>query len=89
MGRLFCFRLYDRTQQGLMGTVPVGSTRCVLLSKLYLCSRIYNMGNSSDYNQFVVYCFQNCIFAVEYTTATTATQCPKQLCIAFKIVSLQ
>ena len=27
MGRIFRFRLYDRTQQGLMGNVPIGITR--------------------------------------------------------------
>ena len=27
MGCIFRFRLYDRTQQGLMGNVPIGSTR--------------------------------------------------------------
>lgn len=27
MGRIFRFRLYDRTQQGLMGNVSIGSTR--------------------------------------------------------------
>ena len=37
----------------------------------------------------VVYCFQNCIFAMIFTAYDFNIDKPIELCIAFKIVSLQ
>ena len=52
MGRIFRIRLYDRTQQGLMGNVSIGSTRkkiygtainavCAMLISYFLVSNSY------------------------------------------------
>ena len=62
---------------------------CVLLSKLYLCRRIYSIKSHFLEQIFVVYCFQNCIFVGEFTASPNFRDRQAWLCIAFKIVSLQ
>ena len=61
---------------------------CVLLSKLYLCRRIYSTDNRNRKPNHVVYCFQNCIFVEEFTAHIIQRRGFGKLCIAFKIVSL-
>ena len=52
------------TEQQVQPTKPSG---CVLLSKLYLCRRIYSHRAKVWIHYRVVYCFQNCIFVGEFT----------------------
>ncbi len=65
-----------------------GSISCVLLSKLYLCRRIYSNTRRNPRRAWVVYCFQNCIFVGEFTALWNEHLADITLCIAFKIVSL-
>ena len=62
---------------------------CVLLSKLYLCNDFYSCYSNGVLTRTVVYCFQNCIFAMIFTASKFGNPNVQTLCIAFKIVSLQ
>ena len=57
--------LQENLQQTPMWQKDLNS--CVLLSKLYLCRRIYSKVRAKVPTLIVVYCFQNCIFVGEFT----------------------
>ena len=61
---------------------------CELLSESYLCIIFYNCARSSHWQQSVVNCFQNRIFALSFTTVMGDAPQKLQLWIAFRIVSL-